>query len=423
MASAAFHKRPYDAFLSHAHVDREAIVNRLHDWLQNVCNLQVWFDAKHLPPGAAIASCLDDIVTQARAMLIVLSQSSVKSGWVKQELRVAKDQRNRHDRFRIVGVRIDDVELPEDQQIELWLDAPEGKLTLESALLLLAGLHGDGFRNGGSAGRDVYVSRGWGEADDAPATSVIGELTKLGLRPVGDAREHRVFDGPRIQGIISSCVAHVCVIPNRGQRSFSEYFDSELRWSAEAKVPQLILSDPASLDHLPSTLVGKAHAFDYIKLAARERGEIQRLINELNWIGELQAQPLRGHCFFATDFAESNHARNDSVKALIEGLTGLVCLTGHDITEGSLQREIIQRISASYFMVADVSEENVNTCVEAGIGRALGTRLFLVAKGPPRRPVFMFRDWQVQHYTDDFELLGRIHRAVYPFRRWVMAPN
>jgi len=421
MTAAAFHKRPYDAFLSHAHLDRVAIVNRLHDWLQNVCGLQVWFDAKHLPPGASIASGLDEIITQARAMLIVISHSSVKSGWVKQELRAAKDQRNRHDRFRIVGIRIDDVELPEDQQIELWLDAPEGNMNLDASLLLLSGLHGDGFRNGGAAGRDVYISRGWGEADDAAAQVVMKEVTKLGLRPVGDAREQRHFDGSRIQSILSSCIGHVCVIPNRGERSFTEYFDSELRWSAEAHVPQLVIADPTTCGHLPPQVAAKARTFEYGKIAGRDRGEIDRLVHELNWLGEAQGQARRGHCFLAADFSEDNRARRDSAKALIEGLTGLPCITGHDIREGSLQQEIMQRISTAFLMVADITEENVNTCVEAGIARAMGTRLFLVAKGSTRRPVFMFRDWQVQYFADDVELLGRIHRAVFPFRRWVMA--
>jgi hypothetical protein len=420
MASQAFHKRPYDAFLSHAHVDRVVIVDRLYEWLQNACGLQVWFDTKHLPPGQAIASCLDSVVTQSRAMLIVLSKSSVASGWVKQELRAAKDQRNRHDRFRIVGIRIDDVELPEDQQIEMWLDAPDGEVTQNSALLLLSGLHGDGFRNGGGTGRDVYVSRGWSEADEPSAKTVVAELIKLGLRPVGDAREQTHFDGPRIQGILSSCVGHVCLIPNRGQRSFTEYFDSELRWSAEANLPQLILADPSSLEQLPAYVATEAHRFLYDKLAAREPGELKSLLHELTWLGEAQARPKRDHCFFATDFSEASGRRNESVKALVEGLTALPCITGHDVREGSLQQEIIQRISTAYLVVADVSEENVNTCVEAGIARALGTRLFLVAKGPVRRPVFMFRDWQVQHYSDDFELLGRVHRAVCPLRRWVM---
>ncbi len=420
MAAPPFHKRPFDAFLSHAHVERTPIVERLYSWLQNGCGFQIWFDAKHLAPGQPIASCLDEMVTQARGMLILLSRASLSSGWVRQELRAAKDQRNRHPGFRIVGIRIDDVEPPEDQRIELWLDAPAGELSPEGALLLIAGLHGEAFRPPHRSRRDVFVSRGWSDADQPVAATALAALSNLGLWAVGDARQQK-FDPARIQGIMSTCVGHLCLLPKRAGRTFSEYFDSELRLAASEGLPQLVIADPSSLPHLPEAVAAKAHPFEYDKLAEGERDSLARLTQELNWLAEAQVRARREHCFLATDFSDEARRRNETVKALLEGLTGLPCVTGHDIREGSLQEKIISAISTAYLMVADISEENINTCVEAGMARALGTRLFLAGKGPARRPVFMFRDWQVHYYENELDLLGGVHRAVSPFRRWVMA--
>ena len=71
-------------------------------------------------------------------------------------------------------------------------------------------------------------------------------------------------------------------------------------------------------------------------------------------------------------------------------------------------------------IVVDISEDNLNTCIEAGIARGAGTRMHLVAHGPPRRPPFMFRDLQVWHYDNDVEFLGLMHRILYPYRRRVL---
>lgn len=51
MADAVIGKRPYHAFLSHAHVNK-AQAERLYDLLSRVAGIPVWYDAVNLPPGA-----------------------------------------------------------------------------------------------------------------------------------------------------------------------------------------------------------------------------------------------------------------------------------------------------------------------------------------------------------------------------------
>ncbi len=46
----ALRLREHDVFLSHAHVDNEAVVN-LKRWLEETAGLRVWFDADKMGGG------------------------------------------------------------------------------------------------------------------------------------------------------------------------------------------------------------------------------------------------------------------------------------------------------------------------------------------------------------------------------------
>ena len=93
---------------------------------------------------------------------------------------------------------------------------------------------------------------------------------------------------------------------------------------------------------------------------------------------------------------------------------------GEDIRTGQIQEVIADRIRNAFIMIADISADNLNTCIEAGIARGANTHFHLVASEPRQRPPFMFRDQQVWHYADDVDLLGKVHRIVYPYRRRVL---
>jgi hypothetical protein len=96
------------------------------------------------------------------------------------------------------------------------------------------------------------------------------------------------------------------------------------------------------------------------------------------------------------------------------------CIIGDRLREGQVQQLITKKISDAFVMIADISEDNINTLVEAGIARGTGKRLHLMARGPRRKPPFMFRDQQVEYYSDDVELLGTLHRIIYPYRRRIL---
>jgi len=93
---------------------------------------------------------------------------------------------------------------------------------------------------------------------------------------------------------------------------------------------------------------------------------------------------------------------------------------GEDIRKGQIQQEIVNWITGAFMMVADISEENLNTCIEAGVAVGAKTPLHLLAAGPRHKPPFMFRDQQVWYYENDVELLGIVHNLVLPYRRRII---
>lgn len=91
MADTVIGKRPYHAFLSHAHVNR-AQADSLYDFLVRVAGIPVWYDAVDLPPGASFARGLYEAIEKSRSAIILLSHDSVASGWVEQEHQAAQNQ-------------------------------------------------------------------------------------------------------------------------------------------------------------------------------------------------------------------------------------------------------------------------------------------------------------------------------------------
>ena len=108
------------------------------------------------------------------------------------------------------------------------------------------------------------------------------------------------------------------------------------------------------------------------------------------------------------------------IRRLIQRVSAMPCLMGEDIRQGQIQQEIKYRIMGAFMVLADITEENLNTCVEAGIALGAKRPLHLVACGPRHKPPFMFRDQQVWYYENDVELLGIVHNLVRPYRRRII---
>jgi hypothetical protein len=133
------------------------------------------------------------------------------------------------------------------------------------------------------------------------------------------------------------------------------------------------------------------------------------------------ANPRSQHIFFATDLDEAVIARNRIGQRLLAQVTGLPCFVGEKVTVDGLQKSIIQRIQGAVAMIADISDDNLNICIEAGIARGAGVPLHLVARGMRRSPPFMLRDIEPAFYQDDAELIAVLHRIARLYRRKVLA--
>ncbi len=418
MSALPVHKRQFHAFLSHAHANKP-VVDRLYAWLKETAAIPIWYDADYLPAGAMIATYLPKAIAESRAMIIVLSKASTKSGWVEEEFNAAVGHRTQFKDYRIIPIRLEECEIPGFLQTTKWIDLLDGQLDVERANELLTGLYYDDADLELGRTRDIYVSRTWRPTEALLADAVCQRLVEAGFRLIGDSEDQAGFaEGKRVESIISSCGGLVAILPDRGQGQTSKYMLAEIEIAQKLGLPYLIV--PETTVKLPESLTNLALKVvsNDIKESISDEGGLQDGIEMLKeeWIA-----PARPHyIFFGTDFDEQHQARNKAIKHTIQRVTAMPCIMGDEIRTGQIQEVIAGQIRNAFMMIADISADNLNTCIEAGIARGANTRLHLVAREPRQRPPFMFRDQQVWHYADDVDLLGKIHSIVYPYRRRVL---
>ncbi len=103
--------RPAVVFLSYSALDR-TFANWLADSLREN-NLRVWFSEWELDAGASFVKSIEDGVSQADYLVVILSRNSLASEWVRREIELAtviEVERKRND--FIVPARLDDCVAP-----------------------------------------------------------------------------------------------------------------------------------------------------------------------------------------------------------------------------------------------------------------------------------------------------------------------
>lgn len=423
--STPVHKRKFFSFISHAHADK-GIVDQIESWLTNTAGLPVWYDSRFLPSGAKIASELGKAIEDCRSTIIVLSRRSVESGWVKEEFDASVDQRAQSkDAFKIIPIRIEECEVPSFLQTTKWIDISKTGFNLDVASDLLLDLYDVDVDLELGSYRDIYVSRSWHEFPESEpllGNAVCEVAVKFGFRLVGDSPDQQGFDkNTRVKDIISSCSGLIAILPDRGGGKTSKYILQEIEIASALNLPYVIVAENTVT--IPEPLSEKA-----IEVVLLERSAIDQNINLSNRLApaisnlkdQWQTPPNPHYVFYGTDFDQQHQHRIKLIRRLIQRVSAMRCMMGEDIRQGQIQQEIKNRIMGAFMVVADITEENLNTCIEAGI--ALGARrpLHLVAYGPRHKPPFMFRDQQVWYYDNDVELFGIIHNLVRPYRRRII---
>jgi TIR domain len=419
------HRRQFDAFLSHAHADRN-FVDELYRWLGEIAGLNIWYDAKKMVGGEGIGSGLQTAIEECRGLLLVASPEAITRGWVKAELDIARVEQADSPDYRIVPLQLAKADVASLIKGQSWIEVPTPTLNGSVAASIIRAFYPGDNRPDPRTSRDVYVSGSW-QSDNASALGVFRSLCESGFRLIGDAKDQKGFKINRVQSIVESCGAFVGVIPYRDNNSSAsaserpyKYFLSELDFAIKANLPTLVIADP------------QVHRIDgedqtWLRMdtqASQCPSNVQNAINELwdRWV-----QPPHPHyIFLAIDLALTCSGRNSDLRELIERITGMPTIVGNEIREPDLQSAIMRSLKDAFLVIADISGAtestfNVDCCIEAGMTIASETNLALVARGKPHSPPFMLRHaGQLITYADEVEQLGAIHSIVREYRRRII---
>lgn len=96
----------YSCFISYSSRD-EALAQCLHADLQNK-GVRCWFAPEDLKIGDEFRSRIDESIQGYDRLLLILSESSVKSHWVQKEIETAFEKEAKENRIVLFPIRIDE---------------------------------------------------------------------------------------------------------------------------------------------------------------------------------------------------------------------------------------------------------------------------------------------------------------------------
>jgi hypothetical protein len=414
-----FNERDFDVFLSHAHKDA-TFVSELDKWLTTKAGLSVWFDRRELPGGSLLATDLERAINRCRGLLLVASEKAATQGWVWSEYNSAMDQHNNDPAFRVVPLRlananVDDLKLMRGMT---WIDVPEPRLDPVTALATLSAFYpGERLPNPRTA-RDVFISCSWQPDDSTSARAVCRSLMKQGFRLIGDARDQEGFGkGNRTERIISSCGAFVGIVPYRDPATARrtdpyKYFFQEMDFAAQLGLPRIIVADAR---------VERENSDHWLKMDTAADVCPPPIGLEIEKLNDAWRKPPNPqYIFFAVDLEDNAAAPSSSVRGLLERITGMPTVLGNEITDRPVHDSIIAKISKSFVTIADITDNNTNVCIEAGVALGAGTNVELIAHGKPRRPPYMLSHIQMPTYESETEQIGLMHKIARRYRRRIL---
>ena len=388
-------------------------------WLRDVVAAPVWYDAVDLPPGAAAATALPDAIERSRSLILLLSKESVRRGWVQQEFNLAINHQTRYPDFRIIPVRLDDVEPPgflqDYSNIPLGADGPG----LESAAGILKGLYQPAATFDATNGRNVYFGRGW-QVNDAPLAEVVMlALANAGLQLIGDCEDQPSWVEARAAGVIETCGAFAAVLPYRpdAPQRTSRYVLREWELAQTRGLPCLVVADPR-VELAPEV----RRRGGLVTLPGPEAADSGTLTGLAETLREDWRVPARSpYVFYATAFDPGSMRLRRTVRELVEAVTVLPCVLGELVKGDVVQREILRAVCGAALVLADLSGDDPNVHIQLGAALSGDVRIALFRQGAPGAQPFLLDDQQVWDYATPADLLGRVTRIAYPYRRTLLA--
>ena len=414
-----YNKRRFRSFLSAAYADSK-FVGQIESWLSNKAGVSVLYSTGVIPSESSGAADLERALGFCQSMLIVLTRRAVESGWVRFQFEAGLKQRDQAGRaFSIVPIRIEECDLPDFLQHTRWVDMSVNGFDLVSASELLQNLYpaDPGFE--GSHGHDIFVTHPWRNRESVLFDMLCDTAGGFGFRLVGNPAGSNVGMN-RARKVIAGCGGMAAVLSDAFDKEVRKQITEEVELALSLNLPCVLAVDGSV--RLPRTIINNAFAVltvsegDYQNQAGLKQ-KIHALLSRLQ--DEWVAPPNPPYIFYGTDLKVEHKHRNHMLRRFIQRIALMPCQVGDEIQHGQVQQEIVHLIMNAYMMVADVSQENLNTCIEAGIGIGAGVPVHLVSDDVRHKPPFMFRDRQIWHYESDMDLLGIVHRLILPYRRTI----
>lgn len=414
-------ERDFDLFLSHAHADHE-FVSVLRRWLEAKAGLQVWYDDHDFDAGSWLATGLLDAIARCRGCLLVATEDASKSKYVLAEYKTAMNQLIEFPGFRLVLLRVGNAPIEPSMKNLTWINVPKAELDVQSAYKILGALYPDVATDPARA-RDIYISCTWHKGDGTSARAVSNYLVKEhNFRLIGDARDQEAFDPEvRMERIMSSCGAFVAIIPFRDKTETAtaaegpyQYMLQEIDRARSLRLPSIIIADSRvrRIDTSDS---------DWLRMETNVTECPPEVQEGLSRLAERWSKPRTPHYVFCALDLDKDEESYAPLLRVIERVTGMAAIIKVDDTP--VHECIARKLKEAVLVVADITDNNVNRCVEAGIAHAAGVKVELVAQGERRKLPFMLRA-MTSHldktYKDDVEQIGVFHRIVRPYRRRVI---
>jgi hypothetical protein len=131
----------FDVFLSHSSLDK-AWVSQLKDDLLRY-GVSVWLDRDEIRPGDLFVDALEQALDQCRAVALIVSPASLKSGWVKEEYhRALSLTQDKQTPLQLIPVILHEAEPPGFLKNRSWIDFREKSAYADNVWRLVWGITG-----------------------------------------------------------------------------------------------------------------------------------------------------------------------------------------------------------------------------------------------------------------------------------------
>jgi len=406
LASRDFYRRPFNAFFSYAHADRDR-ASEIVTWLERA-GVKAWFDRDRLDSGRPVATTLERQLRDCRSLIMLVTPASIKSQWVAQEWTEGRQESARNPAFKTILLVSGDVkEVPRELESRTWVPLGGNGLDVESAARILASLYdGDGREVVADEPRDVFITRSWRESEAIATDRLCSRFVRAGFRLIGDMPDQDSFSPERITTIMSTCGLHLAVLPNRpdGDKGL-EFMLKEVELARECGLDSTIIA------HAGLKLPIPAHQLDIDGNDADSR-VLEPIIEDLQ---RRYRPPRKPHfVLFTTQFNDFDKSLRTAMNRIIARVTTRRCVFTDEITN-ERRVNFTDRVKGAAALIADVADGQLDPWVLAGFARGANTPVHVIARASAPQPR-LFRD-KVSYYANDVERVGLVHKFAFDYRR------